>query len=66
MTCTHLHRYPVLVRPSYVLSGAAMNVVTSQNELADYLEVCVFVMHLCTPVTKCVFCVCLYGLHACL
>jgi len=30
--------YPVLVRPSYVLSGAAMNVVTSQNELADYLE----------------------------
>ncbi|MCJ1335332.1 hypothetical protein MMC09_000600 [Bachmanniomyces sp. S44760] len=30
--------YPVLVRPSYVLSGAAMNTVYSQDDLADYLN----------------------------
>jgi carbamoyl-phosphate synthase / aspartate carbamoyltransferase len=30
--------YPVLVRPSYVLSGAAMNTVYSQADLANYLE----------------------------
>ncbi|RKP05414.1 hypothetical protein THASP1DRAFT_19846, partial [Thamnocephalis sphaerospora] len=30
--------YPVLVRPSYVLSGAAMNVVYSQADLANYLS----------------------------
>lgn len=29
--------YPVLVRPSYVLSGAAMNVVYSSNDLDSYL-----------------------------
>ena len=29
--------YPVLVRPSYVLSGAAMNVIHSQEELHDKL-----------------------------
>lgn len=29
--------YPVLVRPSYVLSGAAMNVVQSEEDLARYL-----------------------------
>jgi len=29
--------YPVLVRPSYVLSGAAMNTVYSRNDLASYL-----------------------------
>ena len=29
--------YPVLVRPSYVLSGAAMNVVSSQDDLENYL-----------------------------
>ncbi|CAL8578602.1 Carbamoyl-phosphate synthase [Xanthoria parietina] len=29
--------YPVLVRPSYVLSGAAMNTVWSQDDLAAYL-----------------------------
>ena len=29
--------YPVLVRPSYVLSGAAMNVVASQDDLENYL-----------------------------
>lgn len=30
--------YPVLVRPSYVLSGAAMNTVYSRHDLASYLE----------------------------
>ncbi|MFZ9035330.1 MAG: carbamoyl-phosphate synthase (glutamine-hydrolyzing) large subunit [Francisellaceae bacterium] len=30
--------YPILVRPSYVLSGAAMNVVYSEEELAKYLN----------------------------
>jgi carbamoyl-phosphate synthase / aspartate carbamoyltransferase len=30
--------YPVLVRPSYVLSGAAMNVVFSRDDLSDYLS----------------------------
>ncbi|KAL8904243.1 MAG: hypothetical protein Q9207_003404 [Kuettlingeria erythrocarpa] len=30
--------YPVLVRPSYVLSGAAMNTVYSQHDLANYLQ----------------------------
>ncbi|PID61828.1 MAG: carbamoyl phosphate synthase large subunit [Ignavibacteriae bacterium] len=30
--------YPVLVRPSYVLSGAAMNVVSNENELEDFLQ----------------------------
>ncbi|KZT01847.1 carbamoyl-phosphate synthase [Laetiporus sulphureus 93-53] len=29
--------YPVLVRPSYVLSGAAMNVVFSEADLSSYL-----------------------------
>lgn len=29
--------YPVLVRPSYVLSGAAMNTVSDKAALADYL-----------------------------
>ncbi|GAA95519.1 uncharacterized protein L969DRAFT_92651 [Mixia osmundae IAM 14324] len=29
--------YPVLVRPSYVLSGAAMNVVYSSDDLSNYL-----------------------------
>ncbi|TCD67720.1 hypothetical protein EIP91_012018 [Steccherinum ochraceum] len=29
--------YPVLVRPSYVLSGAAMNVVFSPDDLSNYL-----------------------------
>ncbi len=29
--------YPILVRPSYVLSGAAMNVIASENELEKYL-----------------------------
>ncbi len=30
--------FPVLVRPSYVLSGAAMNVCYSKNHLREYLE----------------------------
>jgi len=30
--------YPVLVRPSYVLSGYAMRVAQSREELIDYLE----------------------------
>ncbi|KAJ1655146.1 Carbamoyl-phosphate synthase [Dispira simplex] len=30
--------YPVLVRPSYVLSGAAMNVVFSPDDLTNYLR----------------------------
>ena len=30
--------YPVLVRPSYVLSGAAMNVCSNDNELVDFLK----------------------------
>ncbi len=31
-------QYPVLVRPSYVLSGAAMNTVYSKDDLASYLN----------------------------
>ncbi|KAI0312366.1 carbamoyl-phosphate synth [Amylostereum chailletii] len=30
--------YPVLVRPSYVLSGAAMNVVSTPDDLSSYLK----------------------------
>jgi len=30
--------YPVLIRPSFVLSGAAMNVVYSEDEMKAYLE----------------------------
>jgi len=30
--------YPVLVRPSYVLSGAAMSIALSKNELKKYLQ----------------------------
>ncbi|KAL8731202.1 MAG: hypothetical protein Q9166_003609 [cf. Caloplaca sp. 2 TL-2023] len=31
-------KYPVLVRPSYVLSGAAMSTVYSEKDLAEYLK----------------------------
>ncbi len=31
-------KYPVLIRPSYVLSGAAMSIVLTENELEDYLR----------------------------
>ena len=31
--------FPVLIRPSYVLSGAAMSVVSNKNELSHYLDV---------------------------
>ena len=34
----NLVTYPVLVRPSYVLSGAAMNTVYSEPDLAAYLQ----------------------------
>jgi carbamoyl-phosphate synthase large subunit len=30
--------FPVMIRPSYVLSGAAMNVVSNKNELTHFLE----------------------------
>ncbi|MDR2039409.1 MAG: carbamoyl-phosphate synthase (glutamine-hydrolyzing) large subunit [Bacteroidales bacterium] len=30
--------FPLLIRPSYVLSGAAMNVVSNRDELRDYLQ----------------------------
>lgn len=30
--------YPILVRPSYVLSGAAMNVVSNEDELEHFLQ----------------------------
>ena len=30
--------FPVIVRPSYVLSGAAMNIVSNSNELDHFLE----------------------------
>jgi carbamoyl-phosphate synthase large subunit len=33
--------FPVLIRPSYVLSGAAMNVVSNRNELSHYLNLAV-------------------------
>src|SRR3972149_7100886 len=30
--------YPVLIRPSYVLSGAAMSIVLTESELEEYLQ----------------------------
>ncbi|MFZ1291115.1 MAG: carbamoyl-phosphate synthase (glutamine-hydrolyzing) large subunit [Melioribacteraceae bacterium] len=33
--------FPVLVRPSYVLSGAAMNVVSNESELSHFLQLAV-------------------------
>ena len=33
--------FPVLIRPSYVLSGAAMNVARTRGELDDYLKLAV-------------------------
>jgi carbamoyl-phosphate synthase large subunit len=38
ITFTDLVGYPVLIRPSYVLSGAAMNVVSNQEELRHFLQ----------------------------
>ncbi len=32
------HGYPLLIRPSYVLSGSAMNVVYNEDELIKYLK----------------------------
>ncbi len=31
-------KYPVLIRPSYVLSGAAMSIAANKNELDQYLQ----------------------------
>ena len=42
--------FPVLVRPSYVLSGAAMNVVFSQADLKNYLELAATVSKDCPVV----------------
>lgn len=36
-----LVEYPVLVRPSYVLSGAAMNVCSNDSELEEFLKLAV-------------------------
>jgi len=36
-------RYPVLVRPSYVLSGAAMRVADNKQELTDFLQLAAIV-----------------------
>jgi len=33
--------YPVLIRPSYVLSGSAMRVATNEDELEDYLKLAI-------------------------
>jgi carbamoyl-phosphate synthase large subunit len=35
--------FPVLVRPSYVLSGAAMNVVSNKSELSHFLDLATLV-----------------------
>jgi carbamoyl-phosphate synthase large subunit len=35
---SHRVDYPVLIRPSYVLSGAAMSIVLSEDELDEYLQ----------------------------
>ena len=35
---TEMVGFPVLIRPSYVLSGAAMNVVSNRDELKHFLE----------------------------
>ena len=35
--------YPVLIRPSYVLSGAAMNVVSNEDQLEHFLEMAALV-----------------------
>jgi carbamoyl-phosphate synthase large subunit len=37
--------YPVLVRPSYVLSGSAMRVAHTERELEDYLKLATKVSH---------------------
>ena len=37
--------FPVLVRPSYVLSGAAMNVCSNKDELERFLKLAANVSH---------------------
>ena len=41
--------YPCLIRPSYVLSGAAMNVAHSDQDLESYLGPPYLVMESCPP-----------------
>lgn len=38
LKCAHEIGYPVLVRPSYVLGGRAMEIVNNDAELSEYLE----------------------------
>lgn len=42
-TFTEKVGFPVLVRPSYVLSGAAMNIVSNKGELQHFLEMATLV-----------------------
>ncbi|MCK5461026.1 ATP-grasp domain-containing protein [Candidatus Gracilibacteria bacterium] len=44
--------YPVLVRPSFVLSGAAMAVATSEESLQDYLKTAVGVASTSVVISK--------------
>ena len=37
LACAHEIGYPVLVRPSYVLGGRAMEIVNNDEELTQYL-----------------------------
>jgi carbamoyl-phosphate synthase / aspartate carbamoyltransferase len=45
--------YPVLVRPSYVLSGAAMNTVFSKDDLENYLNQAIAVSRVSLPLFVC-------------
>jgi carbamoyl-phosphate synthase large subunit len=47
--------FPVLIRPSYVLSGAAMHVVSNRNELTHYLNLAARVSN---TISRCCF-----GIH---
>ena len=40
LACAHEIGYPVLVRPSYVLGGRAMEIVNNDEELTQYLGRC--------------------------
>lgn len=44
--CQKVKGYPVLVRPSYVLSGAAMRVVTTDDDLDLFLKTAAVVIRL--------------------
>ncbi len=43
LKCAQLITYPLMVRPSYVLGGRAMEVVYNENELREYLTQAVLV-----------------------